>query len=347
MRVAITGATGNVGTAVLKRLQAARTEQGADLELVGIARRRPDVGAAPYSDVEWNSVDVGEPSQQPQLERAFAGADAVVHLAWLIQPNRDRALLRQTNVSGTGHVLSAARAAGVKQVVCASSVGAYSPAPKDRRMTEDWPANGVKGSHYSVDKAAQERLLDVFAKENPEIAVTRLRPALTFSSEAGSEIGRYFLGGVIARLVPRKPWLPILPIPKELVFQAVHSADVADAYWRAVERRAEGAFNIAAEPVLEPNTLAWALHAKRLMPIPLPVLRAVVDWSWRLRMQATDGGWIDMAAGAPIMDTTRAREILGWTPRWTSLEALAKVLDGMGAGEGWEASPPLIPRRTA
>jgi UDP-glucose 4-epimerase len=345
MRIVITGATGHVGTALLKRLHKARSEEGDGLEIVGVARRKPDQNAAPYREVEWHSLDLGEQSNQPALEEAFAGADAVVHLAWLIQPNHHRELLRRTNVAGTAHVLAAARAAGIGHIVCASSVGAYSPAAKNHRTTEEWPAGGIEGSHYSVDKAAQERLLDDFAKENPGVIVARLRPALTFSAEAGSEVGRYFLGKVLAVFVPRKPWLPLLPIPKELVFQAVHAADVADAYWRALDRRADGAFNIAAEPVLDPNALGWVFNSRRIMALPLPVLRAAVEISWRLRLQATDGGWIDMAAGAPIMDTTRAQRLLGWAPQQSSLESLTDVLDGLGAGKGLHASPALTPRK--
>jgi UDP-glucose 4-epimerase len=346
MRIVITGATGHVGTALLKRLHEARSEEGTDLEIVGIARREPDQIAAPYREVEWHNLDIGDQSDQPALEKAFAKADAVVHLAWLIQPNHDRELLRRTNVAGTARVLAAARTAGVGHIVCASSVGAYSPAGKNQRTNEDWPAGGIKGSHYSVNKAAQERLLDDFAKENPDVIVARLRPALTFSAEAGSEVGRYFVGKVPARLVPRKPWLPVLPIPRELVFQAVHADDVADAYWRVLERRAQGAFNVAAEPILDPNALGWIFNSRRVLPLPLSLLRAVVEISWRLRLQTTDGGWIDMAAGAPIMDSTRAHRLLGWTARRSSLESLTEMLDGLGAGKGMHASPPLTPRNS-
>ncbi|MGJ3190691.1 NAD-dependent epimerase/dehydratase family protein [Paenarthrobacter sp. FR1] len=344
MRIVITGATGHVGTEVLKRLQSARSEEGADLELVGIARRAPDQDSAPYQGVEWHTLDIGSSEDQVDVEVAMAGADAVVHLAWLIQPNHNRQLLRQTNVAGTAHVLAAAKKAGVGHIVCASSVGAYSPAPKDQRTKEGWPAAGIPKSHYSVDKAAQERLLDGFAKDNPDIVVARLRPALTFSAGAGSEVGRYFLGRILPRLVPRKPWLPLLAVPRELVFQAVHAADVADAYWRVLERKAEGAFNIAAEPVIDPNALAWIFSARRVLPFPLPLLRAVVEVSWHLRLQVTDGGWVDMAANAPIMDTARAHSLLGWSPKHSSLESLAEMLDGLGAGKGWKASPPLEPR---
>lgn len=346
MRIAIIGATGNVGTALLKRAQQARSEGRSDLELVGISRRRPDPFTAPYRDVEWHSVDVGDDDDLPALEQALRGADAVVHLAWLIQPNRRQDLLYRTNVTGTEHMLAAAERAGVGHVVCASSVGAYSAAPKDRRTVEDWPTRGIPGSHYSIHKAEQERLLDRFAEEHPDVTVSRLRPGLTFNYRAGSEIGRYFLGGLVARIVPRKPRLPLIPVPPELIFQAVHSDDVAEAYWRVVDQRAPGAFNIAAEPAVDPNALGWVLNARRVFPLPLPVLRAVVDITWRLRLQVTDAGWIDMAAGAPIMDTTRARTVLGWNPVHSSLESISEVIEGMGSGAGRDASPPLSPRNS-
>ncbi|MFP3581017.1 NAD-dependent epimerase/dehydratase family protein [Arthrobacter sp. SIMBA_036] len=344
MRIVITGATGHVGTELLKRLHRARTEEGADLDLVGVVRRHPDQDSEPYNDVDWRTLDVGSREDQPALASAMANADAVVHLAWLIQPNHDRQALRQTNVAGTAHVLAAARRAGVGHVVCASSVGAYSPAPKDQRTSEDWPAAGIPGSHYSADKAAQEKLLDTFAEDNPDVVVSRLRPALTFSAGAGSEVGRYFLGRHLPQFFPRKPWLPLLPVPKELVFQTVHAADVADAYWRVLDRRAGGAFNIAAEPVIDPNALGWLLGAGRVVRLPLSLLRGVVHVSWRLHAQATDAGWVDMAANAPVMDTSRANSVLGWSPRHSSLESFAEMMDGLGAGKGRQASPPLQPR---
>ncbi|MFP5313415.1 MAG: NAD-dependent epimerase/dehydratase family protein [Actinomycetes bacterium] len=345
MRIAITGASGNAGTALLRNLQGQLDRKPGSLELIGISRRLPDTSRAPYRGVQWHALDVGLEQDIPALEKALEGVDAVVHLAWQIQPNHNLALLHRTNVTGTRNVLDAAARMDVKQVVCASSVGAYSAAGKDRRRDESWPATGMAGSHYSRHKAEQEKLLDQFAAAEPGIAVARLRPGLIFQGKAGSEIGRYFLGGIIPRLVPRKPRIPLLPAPENLIFQAVHADDVAEAYWRVVDQRASGAFNIAAEPVLDPQELARILGAKRILPIPMRLLHAVVGLTWRLRVQPTDSGWVDMAAGAPIMDTDRARRILGWEPRASSVDAVRELLAGMGTGEGVSASPVLKPRR--
>ncbi|MDR6504946.1 NAD-dependent epimerase/dehydratase family protein [Arthrobacter oryzae] len=343
MRIAIVGASGNAGAALLRRLQQQRERHPDSLELVGISRRLPDRSAAPYGGVEWHALDITDDDGGP-LRAALAGVDAVVHLAWILQPNHDLAALHRTNVTGTANVLRAAREAGVGQVVCASSVGAYSSSAKEPRRTEEWPATGIPASHYSRHKAEQEDLLDRFEAENPAIAVARLRPALIFQSSAGSEIGRYFLGRLIPRLLPGQIRLPLLPIPAELVFQAVHADDAADAYWRILDRRAAGPFNVAAEPVVTPMELARLIHARRWLPIPLRFLRAAVDLSWRLRLQPTDAGWIAMAEGAPIMDTGRAREVLGWEPRVSSLDAIRQVLEGLGSGRGNTGSPPLKPR---
>jgi nucleoside-diphosphate-sugar epimerase len=345
MRIAITGASGNAGTALLRNLQGQLAKKPGSLQLTGISRRLPDTSREPYAGVEWHTLDIGVDGDRPLLESALAGVDAVVHLAWQIQPNRDLEQLYRTNVNGTRHVLEAARAAGVRQIVCASSVGAYSKAPKDRRVDESWPADGMAGSHYSRHKAEQEKILDRFAESEPGIAVARLRPGLIFQSQAGSEVGRYFLGRVIPRLLPGKLRVPLLPAPDNLIFQAVHADDVAEAYWRAVDQRASGAFNIAAEPVLTPQELARILGARRILPVPMGLLHAVVDIAWRLRLQPTDSGWVEMAAGAPIMDTSRARRILGWEAKTSAVDAVKEVLEGMGKGKGVSPSPLLRPRR--
>ena len=344
MRIVIIGASGNVGTALLRRLQQERLLGAEPFEFVGVSRRVPDSSKTPYENVVWHSLDVGAEEDRALLRAALEGADAVVHLAWQVQPNHDLDQLYRTNVIGTANMLEAAREAGVGHIVCASSVGAYSSAGKESRVAESWPTNGIPGSHYSRHKAEQEALLNRFEGENPSVRIARLRPALTFQKDAGSEVGRYFFGPLIPKLLLASPRTPILPVPEQFVCQAIHADDVADAYWRVLERRAQGAFNVAAEPVVTPLELARLFHARRWLPIPVGVVHAAADLSWRLHLQRTDAGWVDMAQGTPIMDTSRARQLLDWIPRISSLDAIKEVLAGVGTGQGVEASPPLHPR---
>src|SRR4051794_7556899 len=331
MRVVVTGATGNVGTAVLRALgQEERVR-----EIVGVARRRP---TATPPKVSWRAADVSRSG----LRSLFDGADAVIHLAWLIQPSRQEATTLEVNVEGSARVFAAAAAAGVPRLVYASSVGAYSPGPKDRLVDESWSTGGIETSFYSRHKAALERILDSFEAAPPEIRVARLRPGLIFQREAATEIRRLFAGPFLPGALVRRSLIPIVPRVDRLRFQAVHSDDVGDAYRRAVvDDTARGAYNIAADPILDPDSLAEILGA-RPVRVPAAVLRAGASLSWRLRLQPTEPGWVDMALAVPLLDTRRAREELGWKPRHTAGEALLSLLDGMRAGAGY-GTPPLDP----
>ncbi|MGN6256449.1 MAG: NAD-dependent epimerase/dehydratase family protein [Solirubrobacterales bacterium] len=330
MRVVVTGASGNVGTSVLEALG----REPEVREIVGIARRLPEVE---MPKVEWVAADV---TRDP-LAPIFADADAVVHLAWAIQPSRDEAMTERINVLGSRYVFDAADEAGVPALVHASSVGAYSPGPKRRQVDESWPVDGIKTSFYSRHKAAVEEQLDQLEKRAPDMRVVRLRPGLIFKSEAASEIRRLFAGPFLPGFLVQKRLVPLIPRVPRLRFQAVHSRDVGEAYRQAVVRDVHGAFNIAAEPEIGVEELCEFFGA-RSFPLPAGALRGAASLSWKLRLQPSPPGWIDLALGVPMMDTTRAREELGWEPTVSSLDALDDLLSGMRHAEG-APTPPLEP----
>ncbi len=331
MRIVVTGASGNKGTSLLEALGAdPRVE-----EIVGIARRRPDWKPPKTT---WVTADITSAA----LEPLFTGADAVVHLAWLIQPSRDERVTRAVNVDGSRRVFDAAAAAGAGALVHASSIGAYSPGPKDRAVAEDWPTEGIPTSFYSRHKAACERLLDELELAAPALRVVRLRPGLVFKAQAGPEIRRYFAGPLLPGALADPALLPLVPRNDRLRFQCVHSDDAAEAYrLAALEPHARGAYNVAADPVIDGAELGRILSA-RPVPVPPAVLRAVAAVTFAARLQPTPPGWVDLAHGVPLMDTSRAREQLGWTPRHTADEALLGLLKGMRDGEGAQ-TPPLAP----
>jgi len=331
MHVVVVGATGNVGTALVQAL----LDDPSVARITGVARRTP---AMRPERVTWVAADVAEADLLPVVE----GADAVVHLAWAIQPSRDRARLRRTNVDGSARVFQAAARAGVPVLVHASSVGAYSEGPKDAPVDETWPTGGTPGSSYAMDKAAVEGILDEVEAANPSLRVVRLRPGPTFSRRAASGVARLFLGSLFPRALARPDRIPVVPDMPRLRFQAVHSDDVADAYRRAIHADVRGAFNIAADPVLDPGVLAEALGARRVR-VPAAAARAAVDLSWRLRLQPTPAGWLDMALAVPVMSCARASAALGWTPGRSSVEALLEIMEGIADGAG-AATPPLHSR---
>jgi UDP-glucose 4-epimerase len=334
-RVVVTGASGNVGTALLRRCQ-----DHENWDVTGVARRLPDRERDPYSLAQWVSCDIGDPGAPGFLAEIFAGADAVVHLAWAIHPPHSDPPMRRTNIDGSAAVLVAAAAAGVPHIVCASSVAAYSPAERWQRVREDWPCEGVQGSAYSRGKAELERSMDAFTGAHPEITLTRIRPCAIVQRDAAGEFGRWLTSALLPERVLGSRWIP-LPLWDDLRLQMVHAEDVADAVRLIVGRREPGAFNLAAEPALGAADIARAAGSPRL-PVPRGLTGAAAGLTWQVGLQPVHPGWLTLADRAAHVDTTRAREVLGWEPRWDAAGALKELLDGMAATAG-AASPPLAP----
>src|SRR5215207_9721600 len=251
MRIVVVGATGNVGTSTLEALSA---DDRVD-SILGLARRRPELE---MPKVEWGEADI----RSSDLVSLFRGADAVIHLAWLIQPSRDESETESVNVVGSERVFGAVAEAGVPRLVYSSSVGAYSPGPKDRFVDESHPTEGIPTSFYSRHKAAVERILDRFEASTPSVSVARLRPALVFKGDAASEIRRLFAGPFLPNALIRRSLIPVIPSVPGLRFQAVHSLDAGVAFREAALSDARGAFNIAADPVLDPDRLGKLLAAR-------------------------------------------------------------------------------------
>jgi UDP-glucose 4-epimerase len=334
MRIVVTGATGNVGTSVVEALAADPNVE----EIIGLARRLPTGGWHPPK-ARFIPTDV----ERDDLDPIFEGADAVIHLAWLIQPSRDAAELERVNVRGSRKVFEAAARAGVGALIYASSIGVYSPGPKGDPVDESWPRHGVPTSFYSRHKAATERMLDTLEAAHPDLRVVRLRPALIFKREAAPEIRRLFAGPLLPNRLAHPRLIPILPLPRRMVLQCVHTDDVAQAYrLAATNPQARGAYNIAADPVLTREVLGKALGA-RVVDVPERAVRVLADLSWRARLQPTPAGWVDMGLNVPVMDTTRAREELLWRPSHGAVDALHDLLEGMRHPTG-APTPPLDPQ---
>lgn len=348
MRVIVTGATGNVGHALVSALL---REPGVE-RVVGVARRAPERAVAPYDDprFEWRRADVGS----DDLDETLRGADALVQLAWRFQPTRDRTATWRTNVIGTTRVLSAAARAGVGTVLYASSVGAYAPvagrpfsgaagepAPEEP-VDESWPTGALPVAGYGIEKSYLERWLDAFEERHGDIRVVRTRSAFVFQEEAAREQLRIF-GGPLApgRLVGSR-LVPVLPLPAGLRFQAVHADDVAAAGVAALLRPVRGAFNLAAAPVIDTAALGKVFGA-RPIEVPPRLVRAALGFAFLLRLAPVEPGLLELFMTLPLMDAGRARRELDWTPRHSAIEALGELVTGLRQ-QGAASTPALTGR---
>ncbi len=332
MRVVVVGATGNVGTSILRSLA---TEPRVE-SVLGVARRLPDLR---IDKVEWAAADV----VNDDLASRLRGADAAVCAAWIIQPSRDLNKQWMTNVEGTMRVAEATKEAGVPAFLYASSVGAYSPGPKDRAVDESWPTGGIPTSYYGRHKAEVERRLDRFEEASPDVRVVRMRPGLVFKREAAEGVRRLFAGPLFPNLLANPGLINFVPEIEDLRSQVVHSYDVGEAFRLGIlNDGARGAYNLATEPVLDAKEIGRILDA-RPVPFPARLARAGADLSWRFRLQPVPPGWLDLSRQVPIMDTQRARTELGWAPRYSADETLLEMLEGLRSGSGLD-TPPLSPK---
>ncbi|MEV6327792.1 NAD-dependent epimerase/dehydratase family protein [Streptomyces sp. NPDC051909] len=337
LRVVVTGATGNVGTSVVRAL----VREPRVGSVLGLSRRRPGLA---LERTDWAEVDLSLEGDEPRLAQYVADADAVVHLAWRFGPTHDPVTTWRTNALGTVRLLDAVAAARVPVLVCASSVGAYSPGPGNGApVSESWPTHGWPGAAYTREKAYVERLLDTFERDHPQTRVVRMRPAFLFKEESASEQRRIFAGRWVPGQLFRPDLLPLLPELPGLRFQTLHTDDAADAYVRALVRDVRGAFNLAADPVVDAEVLG-ALFGARPVRVPVPAVRGALSAAWRMRVAPAEPGLLDAVLRLPLLATDRARRELGWAPARTSVEALEAFLRGVRAGGG-DATEPLAGRR--
>ena len=324
LTVAVTGPTGTFGFGLIPQLQA----DDRVARIVGIARRPFDPAACGWTKMEYRRGDVRDPAA---LRDAFAHADVVVHLAFLVIGAASGEAIRSVNVEGTLNAFRAAAAAGARRFVYSSSVAAYGFHPDNPvGMTEDWPVRPAARLFYAQEKAALERLLHTEAEAAAGPALYLLRPSIVLGPHAvGAKgvlhgplapLGRWLAGRAGRLPVPVPVLVPALPL------QLVHEDDVGQALLRcAVAAGPPGAYNIAADGIITAADVARELG---MAPLPLPVgpAQLAAQAIAALPLLPPVAQWVEAASHPAIMDTTRAKKELGWAPRFTALEALRDTL---------------------
>jgi UDP-glucose 4-epimerase len=324
LTVAVTGPTGEIGRAVVGALERS-SEVG---HVLGMARRPFDPAAHGWKKVTYRQGDVLSPTAVTEL---VAGADVVVHLAFLIMggPKETRAV----NLEGSRNVFEATVAAGAKRLIYASSVAAYgfhgeNPQP----LTEETPASGTARHYYSAQKAEVEAMLaEVLSGSSTDSYV--LRPCIVAGADVPLLIdslpytqisGR--LPGPVLRLLDGVPILrPVLPDPG-VPFQLVHHDDVASAMRAAVlGRGAPGVYNIAGSGELTVKDLARELGWYSI-PVPELAIDAVAEMVGRLGFLPAQAQWVAAFREPVIMDVAKARRELRWRPAHGALETLRETI---------------------
>jgi UDP-glucose 4-epimerase len=329
LTVAVTGPTGDIGRAAVRAL-----EQAPEVErIVGMARRPFDPADLGWERAEYRQGDVLD---RESVDALVEGADVVVHLAFIILGDDEET--REINVRGSRNVFEAAVAAGASRLVYTSSVAAYgfhreNPQP----LTEDVEPRGTEGFYYSAQKAELEGLLDELVSGS-DIESYVLRPCIVAGNDATTLIDEVVdmmsLNGALApfqRMLQALPVVaPVLPDPG-VPFQLVHNDDVATAVRSAaLGRGAPGVYNLAAEETLTTSDIAAAL-GWRSLPVPSLAVDAATSVLTNAPLMPARAGWINAFSVPVVMDTSRARDQLGWTPEHGAHATLDETVEAARA----------------
>jgi UDP-glucose 4-epimerase len=328
LTVAITGPTGDIGRALVRTLERSR----AIGEIRGMARRPidPKYGFKRLEYRQGNVLDEGD------VERFVAGADVVVHLAFIILGSHEET--RSINLEGSRNVFRAAIACGAKRLVYASSVAAYgfhtdNPQP----LTEDVPPRGTSEFYYSAQKAELEGLLAELT-EGVDIDTYVFRPCIVAGRDALMMVDNLpyvriseQLPGAVRRVFDVVPMLkPVIPDPG-VPYQLVHHDDVATAIRAAIQGRGEpGVYNLAGDGELTVSDLASEM-GYYAVPVPERAVDATAAITARLPFMPPEAAWIQAFRVPAIMDTAKARKQLGWRPKHSGRDALQAMVAGARA----------------
>jgi UDP-glucose 4-epimerase len=312
LTVAVTGPTGDLGRAFIRTLERSREVE----RIVGMARRPFDPASHGWKRTEYRRGDVLD---RASVERLVEDADVVVHLAFIVVKASTET--RHINVEGSRNVFEAAVAAGAKRLVYASSVAAYGFADVDGPFTEDVPAVGHARHPYSAHKAEVEGVLaDSLAGGETDPWV--LRACIVAGPDAPTLLDQARwpdrLPGPLGALAGAVGVLPDPGVP----FQLVHHDDVASALRAGVLGRGEpGAYNIAADGEITMRDLAAAI-GYRTVPMPRLAVEAAAELVARLPFMPEEATWVEALRRPVLMDTSKARRLLRWRPRYDARETL-------------------------
>ena len=325
LTVAVTGPTGDLGIALVDRLERSRRVK----KIVGMARREFDPASQGWKKTEYRQGDV---QNRKSVDDAVKGADVVVHLAFAILDSSDKT--RGINVDGSRNVFEAAVAAGAERICYASSVAAYGFHDDNPDwLTEEVPPRGSEAHFYSAQKAEVEGVLGQVLLKSTGTQAWVFRPCIVAGPKAQTMLQEIpylriseAMPGAVRNLLAGLPVLkPVIPDPG-VPLQLVHEDDVAQAFVAGVLGKGEpGPYNLAGNGTLSVSDLADELGWYSI-PIPELAVDAAAEAVARLPRKPPLLAWVESVRKPVLMKTDRAKKQLGWKPEYTSKATLKELV---------------------
>ena len=314
--VAVTGASGSLGRAVLPRLLASDRVS----RVVAFDLYEPEPGDRRLS---FAKIDLTRPAAAAQMaaEMTRHGCSALVHLAFFSSQVHDLSYAHEVEVFGTTNVLTACHDAGLATLVAASSTAIYGASARNPNyLTEQQPPSPAASAGWVADKIEAEAQLSRFGAANPGIRTTVLRLAPVVGPHCDTPFTR-FLG---RRLVPAV-------LGHDPLVQCVHEDDVAEAVRRALFAGPGGPLNIVGRGVL-PLSEAVRLAGATALPLPESVAAVALKALDTLGLSAMPAAALPYLRYLWVADGARAERELGFKPRYSTREAILSFAQAHRAG---------------
>ncbi len=271
-------------------------------------------------DAEFVRADIRNPVIGKVISRAEV--DTVVHMAVLATPldAGGRAMMKEINVIGTMQLLAACqKAPSVRKLVVKSSTAVYGSSPQDPALfTEDLEPNAMARTGYAKDSVEVEGYVRGFARRRPDVAVTTLRFANFVGPKVRTPLTSYFSLPVVPTVLGFDPRL-----------QFIHERDGLEVLWRTTLGDHGGTYNIAGDGVM---TLSQAIRraGRPSLPIPQPAAPWIGQALRRLGVADFSSEQVRFLSYGRVVDTSRMKDVLDFTPRYSTREAFDDFVDRQG-----------------
>ncbi|MCB9590430.1 MAG: SDR family oxidoreductase [Polyangiaceae bacterium] len=300
--VVITGICGRLGRRLARQLHR-------DRHVIGVDRRpfhdRP-------KDIEFHQIDIRRKKAQDIFRNGEVAA--LVHLGVMHNPRGNSEEHHSWNVAGFQKMLEWVRRYNVPKLVLISSANVYGPRPDNPQfLTEEAPLLGAGAFSEIRDLVELDMLAQSFFWKHPQTETVVLRPTHILGTVRNAP-SNYLRLKVVPTLMGFDPMI-----------QVVHQDDVVQAIRLALRPGARGIFNIAGPT---PVSLSHALRTlgRATLPLPHMVARRGIERLWNLRMTSFPAPELDYIRYVCMVDDSRAREVLGYEPRF-DLTATLKAVD--------------------
>jgi UDP-glucose 4-epimerase len=325
MKYLITGGSGYIGSRLVELL--VNREESERIVIADL--RAPSV---PWPKTTYVEMDIRDRAMGPLLEAEQP--DALVHLAFVLNPMHDEQTMYDIDVNGTQNVLDAASRAGIKQILVASSTTAYGAWPDNPvPLTEEDPVRGMPNYEYARDKTEIDRMCQLWAATHPDAVMTIVRPTIVF----GPTVDNY-----IIRFWQHAPFIPLID-GADPDLQYVHEEDVVEALSRLLHSRSAGIFNLTGDGTVKLSETA-ALAGLKTREVRYELYRRIALTFWRLRIPRAEAppGQLDFLRFPWIASNEKIKAELDWTPRYTSRQTVEIALQAKGklARPREEVAPP-------